>query len=121
MTLRVMSSATPEKAVRPLMRNAQQAILTLMIKSFKHKGLRRFYETGSHAGILSNHKKRIRLQLVALDTAMAIEDMDIPGFKLHPLKGERKSIWAISVSGNWRLTFEFRDGNAYLLDYEDYH
>lgn len=92
-----------------------------MIKSFRHKGLRRFYETGSSAGIQSIHKKRLRLQLVALDTATLIEDMDIPGFKLHLLKGERKNIWAISISGNWRLTFEFRDGNVYLLNYEDYH
>jgi proteic killer suppression protein len=92
-----------------------------MIKSFKHKGLRRFYETGSSAGIQPKHKKRLRLQLVAMDTATLIEDMDIPGFKLHALKGERKNIWAISVSGNWRLTFEFHDSNVYLLDYEDYH
>jgi proteic killer suppression protein len=92
-----------------------------MIESFRHKGLRRFYETGSSAGIQPAHKGRLRLQMVALDTATAIEDMDIPGFRLHPLKGDRKGLWAISVSGNWRLTFEFRDGNAYILNYEDYH
>jgi len=92
-----------------------------MIKSFKHKGLQKFYETGKTAGIQAEHKKRLKLQLVALDTATEIEDMDIPGFKLHPLKGKRKGIWAISVSGNWRLTFEFEDGNVYILNYEDYH
>lgn len=92
-----------------------------MIKSFKHKGLRRFYETGSTAGIQPSHRKRLRLQLAALDTATQIEDMDIPGFRLHPLKGERKGHWSISVSGNWRITFAFRDGNAYVLNYEDYH
>jgi len=92
-----------------------------MIKSFKHKGLRRFYEAGSTAGIQSAHKKRLRLQLVALDTAAQIEDMDIPGFRLHPLKGKRKGQWPISVSGNWRITFAFRDGNAYVVNYEDYH
>ena len=92
-----------------------------MIKSFGHKGLRRFYEVGSAAGIQSSHKKRLRLQLVALDTATIIEDMDIPGFKLHPLKGDRKGLWSISVSGNWRITFEFKDGNAYFVNYEDYH
>jgi toxin HigB-1 len=92
-----------------------------MIKSFKHKGLRRFYKTGSTAGIQPSHRKRLRLQLAALDTAIQIEDMDIPGFRLHRLKGERKVIWSISVSGNWRITFEFRDGNAYVLNYEDYH
>ena len=92
-----------------------------MIKSFRHKGLRRFYETGSTAGIQATHAKKIRLELTALDTATTISDMAIPGFELHALKGARKGPWAISVSGNWRLTFEFRDSNVYLLDYEDYH
>jgi toxin HigB-1 len=59
--------------------------------------------------------------LAALDTAQTIQDMNVPGFKLHPLKGRLKGRWAISVSGNWRLTFEFRDGDVHLLDYEDYH
>jgi proteic killer suppression protein len=92
-----------------------------VIKSFRHKGLRRFYETGNSAGIQSSHKKRLRILLIALDTATIIEDMDIPGFKLHPLKGNRKGLWSISVSGNWRITFEFKDGNAYIVNYEDYH
>lgn len=61
------------------------------------------------------------MQLAAMDSAIEVSDLDIPGYKLHPLKGDRKGIWAISVSGNWRLTFEFRDGHVYLLDYEDYH
>jgi len=61
------------------------------------------------------------MQLGALDSTMEVSDLDIPGYKRHPLKGDRKGILAISVSGNWRLTFEFRDGHAYLLDYEDYH
>ena len=92
-----------------------------MIKSFKHKGLKRFYETGSARGIQTKHEKRLRMQLAALDTAKEINDLEIPGYKLHPLKGDRKGIWAITVNGNWRLTFEFSDGNAYVLDYEDYH
>lgn len=92
-----------------------------MIKSFRHKGLRSFYETGSTAGVQASHAKRLRLQLAALDSAQAVDDMHIPGFALHPLKGRMRGRWAISVSGNWRLTFEFRDGNAYVLDYEDYH
>ncbi|MEX0384585.1 type II toxin-antitoxin system RelE/ParE family toxin [Spiribacter sp. 388] len=92
-----------------------------MIMSFKHKGLRRYYETGSTRGIQTDHAKRLRMQLAALDTAVEIADLDIPGYGLHSLKGNRKGIWAITVSGNWRLTFEFSDGNAYLLDYEDYH
>ncbi|WP_341936778.1 type II toxin-antitoxin system RelE/ParE family toxin [Marinimicrobium sp. C2-29] len=92
-----------------------------MIKSFKHKGLKRFYETGRARGIQAKHEKRLRMQLAALDTANEINDLDIPGYKLHPLKGDRKGIWAITVNGNWRLTFEFSDGNVYVLDYEDYH
>ena len=92
-----------------------------MIKSFKHKGLKRFYETGSTGGIQSKHKKKLRLQLAALDTAKIIEDMDLPGFRLHPLKGDRKGLWAIDVSGNWRIVFRFEDGNACVVDYEDYH
>jgi len=92
-----------------------------MIKSFRHKGLRRFFESGSTAGIQPQHAARLRMQLAALDTAAIIEDMDIPGFRLHRLKGSERGRWSIWVNGNWRLTFEFRDGNAYILDYEDYH
>jgi len=92
-----------------------------VIKSFKHKGLRQFYEIGSTAGVQPAHKKRLRLQLIALDTAVNIEDMDVPGFRLHLLKGDRKGQWAISVNGNWRITFEFRESNAYIVNYEDYH
>lgn len=93
----------------------------LVIRTIRHKGLRRFYESGSTSGIRSAHTGRLRLQLAALDTAYTIQDMDIPGFKLHPLKGKLKGRWAIRVSGNWRLTFEFKDGDVYLLDYEDYY
>ncbi len=92
-----------------------------MIKSFKHKGLRRYYETGGKSGIQARHARRLRLQLAALDTARVVGDMDVPGYRLHPLKGRAGNRWSIWVSSNWRLTFEFRDGNAYVLDYEDYH
>ena len=92
-----------------------------MIKSFRHKGLKRLYETGKASGVQSTHTNRLRMQLVALDTSRTIEDMDIPGFKLHPLKGKLKGRWSVSVSGNWRITFEFREGNAFVLGYEDYH
>ncbi|MBX3692435.1 type II toxin-antitoxin system RelE/ParE family toxin [Dokdonella sp.] len=92
-----------------------------MIKSFRHKGLRKLFETGNTAGVQASHSKRLRLQLAALDTAHVIEDMDVPGFRLHPLKGAMKGRWSITVNGNWRITFEFKDGNAYVLDYEDYH
>lgn len=92
-----------------------------MIKSFRHKGLKRFYSTGSTAGIQPDHAKKLRMQLLALDTATSVEDMNVPGFRLHPLKGKDKGRWSIWVNGNWRMTFEFQDGNAYILDYEDYH
>jgi proteic killer suppression protein len=92
-----------------------------MIQSIRHKGLRKPFETGSATGVVASHAKRLRMQLTALDTAQVIDDMDIPGFGLHPLKGPMKGRWSISVNGNWRLTFEFRDGNVYVLDYEDYH
>ena len=61
------------------------------------------------------------MQLAALDTAQSVEDMDIPGYRLHQLKGSRKGFWSITVNGNWRLTFEFLDGNVHILNYEDYH
>ncbi|MBK6744702.1 MAG: type II toxin-antitoxin system RelE/ParE family toxin [Hydrogenophilales bacterium] len=88
-----------------------------MIKSFRHKGLKRLYETGGAGGIQAHQAARLRMQLAALDTAASIEDMDIPGYRLHPLKGKEKGRWSIWVSGNWRLTFEFHEGNAYILDY----
>lgn len=92
-----------------------------MIKSFKHKGIEKFYSKGTTAGIQSKHAKKLRFQLAALDSAQTIDDLDLPGYRLHPLKGQREGIWSITVSANWRLTFEFSEGNVYLLDYEDYH
>ncbi len=92
-----------------------------MIKSFKHKSLKKFYETGKKAGIKSSHNKKLRIQLTALNTATCIEDMDLPGFRLHSLKGKRKGLWAIDVSKNWRIVFRFDEGNVYVVDYEDYH
>ncbi|RRQ24519.1 Killer protein [Guyparkeria sp. SCN-R1] len=92
-----------------------------MIRSFRHKGLRRFHTSGSVAGIQPAHAGRLRMQLAALETATTIDDMDVPGFRLHALRGEQANRWSIRVSGNWRLTFEFRDGDAHVLDYEDYH
>ena len=92
-----------------------------MIQSIRPKGLRRFYETGNLGGIQPKHAKRLRMLLIALETAQVIGDMDVPGFKLHPLKGSDRGRWSIWVNGNWRVTFEFRDGHAYLLNYEDYH
>jgi proteic killer suppression protein len=92
-----------------------------MIKSFKHKGLQRYFETGSVSGVQAKHQRKLRMQLAAIDTAQQIEDINLPSYKLYPLKGNRDGIWSITVNGNWRITFEFIDGNAYILNYEDYH
>ncbi len=92
-----------------------------MIKSFKHKGLKKYYDSGKISGIQADHKKKLKFQLIAIDTATNINDIDLPGFDLHPLKGSRKEIWSIKVNGNWCVTFKFEDGDAYILDYEDYH
>ena len=92
-----------------------------VICSFKHKGLEKYYATGSAAGIQINHKRRLKILLTALDTASVIEDMKLPGFGLHSLTGKRQDIWSVMVNGNWRLTFKFEQGNVYILDYEDYH
>lgn len=92
-----------------------------MIKSFRHKGLKKYFESGSVVGIQPHQAKRLRMLLAALDTAQSIVDMEIPGFRLHRLKGQEISRWSVWVNGNWRMTFEFHDGDAHILDYEDYH
>ena len=92
-----------------------------MIKSFKHKGLQVFFETGSKKGIQGKHANKLRMQLAALDTAYTIEDLDIPGYRLHSLKGKRKNLWSLTVNGNWRVTFEFNRGDVFIVNYEDYH
>lgn len=92
-----------------------------MIKSFKHKGLKLFSETGATTGIQAKHAKKLRMQLAALNTAQNIDDLDLPGYRLHPLEGDKKEQWSITVNKNWRLTFEFIDGDVYILNYEDYH
>jgi proteic killer suppression protein len=91
------------------------------IRSFRHDGLERFYRTGSKAGIQPKHANRLRLQLGLLDAAVNPSDMNLPGWRWHELKGERAGRWAVTVSGNWRLTFTFEKGAAALVDYEDYH
>ena len=92
-----------------------------MIRTFKHKGLARFFESGTKSGIQAQHVERLRLILGTLNAAVKPEDMALPGLKLHPLKGNRKDTWAVSVSGNWRITFKFVGANAEVVDYEDYH
>ena len=92
-----------------------------MIKSFKHKGVKRFYDSGSKVGIQPDHANKLARQLAILDRATNPEDMNIPGWRLHPLVGDLSLHWAITVSGNWRLTFAFEDGDVVLVDYQDYH
>jgi len=92
-----------------------------MIRSFRHKGLARFFATGSRAGIQATHAERLRLILAALNAAVAPKDLGLPGPRLRPLKGGRSGTWSVSVSGNWRITFRFSGKDAVDVDYEDYH
>ena len=92
-----------------------------MIKDFRHKGIERYFKSGSKAGIQAKHEKRLRLQLGRLDAASGPQDMSLPGWKLHALKGELKGHWAVWVDENWRLTFAFEGEDAILVDYQDYH
>ncbi|MED5238243.1 MAG: type II toxin-antitoxin system RelE/ParE family toxin [Pseudomonadota bacterium] len=92
-----------------------------MIKSFRHKGLRRFYEKGTTRGIQASHAPKLRRQLARLEVAASPLDMGIPGWDLHALQGSLENHWSVKVSGNWRLTFTFEDGDAVLVDYQDYH
>lgn len=92
-----------------------------MIQNFRHKGLQKYYETGTKAGIIAEHEKRLRVLLVRLDASKVPADMDLPGTRLHQLKGDLDGFWSVSVSGNWRMIFRFSDGNAVDVDYVDYH
>ena len=92
-----------------------------MIRRFRHKGLARFFSTGSLSGIQPAHAARLKLILAALNAATEPSDLASPGLKLHPLKGGQKGRWAVWVSGNWRLTFRFEGTDAVLVDYRDYH
>ena len=92
-----------------------------MIRSFRHKGLATFFATGSKAGIQPQYAERLRLILGRLSAATSPQDMGLPGLGLHPLGGDRKGTWAVSVSGNWRVTFKFLGKDADAVDDEDYH
>lgn len=91
------------------------------IRGWKSRKLKRFYEKGRVQGISPEMAPRIETRLDALDSAELVEDMDIPGWAFHPLKGNRKGTYAVEVQANWRITFEFENGNAYVVDLEDYH
>ena len=92
-----------------------------VIKSYRHKGLRAFAESGSRAGIQPRHAERLRRLLTALDVAAEPQDMAAPGYNLHALSGNLSGQWAVKVDGNWRLTFAFEQEDVILLDYQDYH
>lgn len=92
-----------------------------MIKSFEHKGLQAFFETGNKAGIQPHHAPKLARLLALLHAAKVPEDMNVPGWRLHPLVGSLAGHYSVFVNGNWRLTFRFDDGDAVLVDYQDYH
>jgi len=92
-----------------------------MIRSFRHKGLQRFFVKGSKSGVRTAHSQRLRLILGRLHAATSPQDMDLPGLYIHQLKGKYQGRWSVRVSGNWRLTFKFDGPDAVDVDYEDYH
>jgi len=92
-----------------------------MIRSFRHKGLERFFIKGSKSGIQAKHAAKLRLILGRLHASQSPKDMNLPGLFLHQLGGERRGTWSVRVSGNWRVTFRFKKGDAEIVDYEDYH
>ena len=92
-----------------------------MIKHFQHKGLERFFRRGETKGIKAQHQQRIQRILDLLDDASEPQELAIPGMFLHPLKGERKGQWAMTVSGNWRITFAFDGEDVIVVNLEDYH
>jgi toxin HigB-1 len=92
-----------------------------MIKSIKHKGLNEFYLTGKTKGIQAHHAGKLRILLTALNAAKEIKDLRVPAWNLHLLKGDLKGHWALTVNGNWRITFLIEKENVYLVDYQDYH
>jgi toxin HigB-1 len=92
-----------------------------MIISFRHKGLKLFCETGSHKGINAAHVKKVSSVLAAMDAATSAEELSLPAYRLHPLKGEMRGYWSIWVNGNWRITFRFVGADIELVDYQDYH
>lgn len=92
-----------------------------MIKSFKHKGLERLFTKGSASSVQADYAPRITLMLDAIDAAEQVNELDLPGFRLHRLKGDKRNLWSVRVLANWRITFEFENGDAHILDLKDYH
>jgi toxin HigB-1 len=92
-----------------------------MIRSIRHKGLKRLHDSDDPRGVMTEHAEKLRDILARLDAAATVADMDLPGFRLHPLKGELRGSWAVTVRANWRVIFRFADGEALDVDYVDYH
>jgi len=92
-----------------------------VIKSFKHKGLKKYFYYGDISGIQPEHRNKLTRLLTAIDESKVVDGLKIPGFCLHQLKGDYKDLWSVKVNGNWRITFKFEKGDAYILDYQDYH
>ena len=92
-----------------------------MIRSIRHKGLKRLYEADDPRGVFAEHVEKLRRILARLEAAEVVTDMDIPGYRLHALKGELHGSYAVTVSANWRVVFRFEHGDAVDVDYVDYH
>lgn len=92
-----------------------------MIVGFRHKGLRLLYETGMAKGVQPAHKSKLSSILAGLDVASSPDELVLPSYRLHQLKGDLKGHWSIWVNGNWRVTFRFRGTDVELVDYRDYH
>lgn len=92
-----------------------------MIKSWKHKGLRNFFQTGSMAGIQAPHETKLKIILQRLNAAIKADDLNLPGMRFHPLKGKDKDYFSVTVNGNWRIIYKFEGNDAILVDYLDYH
>jgi toxin HigB-1 len=103
------------------MKRVTLRVTVLMIRSIRHRGLKRLHEDDDPRGVLAEHTAKQRDILARLDAARSAADMDMPGFRLHPLKGESKGVWAVTVRANWRVTFRFADPDAFDVDYVDYH
>lgn len=93
----------------------------IVIRSFRHRGLKRLYERNDGSRISTALVKRVREALTVLDAGTSLHEVDIPGYRLHPLRGDWKGFWSITVSGNWRVVFRFEDGDAWDVDLIDYH
>jgi len=99
----------------------RHAVHWFVIRSFRHAGVERFFLNGSKAGIQPKHAERLEEQLAMLNVARRVDQMNVPGWRLHRLQGKLEGHWSVRVSGNWRLTFCFEGEDAILVDYQDYH